>query len=81
MLTHEIKRSQGRVLNDSYTELLDLKTSYIPTHTRLMRRQVRPDQQPREASHRKLELPIVVMEPPSARYSRPLRAIGWPELT
>ena len=48
-----------------------------------MRRQVRPDQQPREASHRKLELPpiVAVMEPPSARHSRPPRAIGWSELS
>lgn len=68
MLTHEIKRTRGQVLNDSYTELLDLKANYIPTHTRFMRRQVRPDQQTREASHRKLELPIVaVMAPPHTR--------------
>ena len=81
-LTYEIKRSQGRVLSDSYTELLDLKVSNISTHTSYLRRQVRPDQQPREASHRKLELRVVaLMEPPSTRHSWPTWAIGWSKLS
>ena len=49
---------------------------------RRMRRHVRSDHQPRETSHRNLK-PVIatVIGPPSARHSRPLRAIGWSEFS
>ena len=59
-----------------------LKASYIPVHTCPKRRQVRPDKQPREARHRKLERPIVAaIERPSAGLRRPSRPIGRSKLS
>ena len=59
-----------------------LKASYIPVHTCPKRRQVRPDKQPREARHRKLERPIVAaIELPSAGLRRPSWPIGRSKLS
>ena len=73
---------KDRALNYSYPELPSLKASYIPVHTCLKRRQVRPDKQPREARHRKLERPIVAaIECPSAGLRRPSRPIRRSKLS